>query len=206
MLNAPCSFIGALANRLAECQRIDMSDLAAHLGRNLKQLRDARGLTQSQLAKLSEMPRATLTHLESGGANPTLAVLHKVAAALQVSIEELLSTPRASSRFYPRGTLPTRTRPQAILRKLLPDPIAGMEIDRLEIAPRGRMPGVPHTPGTREYLTCEAGQIDLFVAGEQWHLAPGDVVVFRGDQRHSYGNPTARPSVGYSVVVLAPVV
>jgi hypothetical protein len=31
----------------------------------------------------------------------------------------------------------------------------------------------------------------------------GDVVVFRGDQRHSYANPDDRPAVGYSAVVLA---
>jgi len=40
-------------------------------------------------------------------------------------------------------------------------------------------------------------------AGERWKLAPGDVVVFHGDQRHSYMNPDDRPAVGYSVVVLA---
>ncbi|HSB60948.1 MAG TPA: DNA-binding protein, partial [Vicinamibacteria bacterium] len=34
-------------------------------------------------------------------------------------------------------------------------------------------------------------------------LGPGDVLVFRGDQRHSYTNPGARPAVGYSVVLLA---
>jgi hypothetical protein len=34
--------------------------------------------------------------------------------------------------------------------------------------------------------------------------APGDVVVFRGDQKHSYENPGDRTAVGYSVVLLAP--
>jgi len=38
---------------------------------------------------------------------------------------------------------------------------------------------------------------------EEWRLLPGDVLVFRGDQRHSYANPGARRAVGYSVVVLA---
>jgi hypothetical protein len=42
------------------------------------------------------------------------------------------------------------------------------------------------------------------VAGEQTSLGAGDVVVFRGDQRHSYRNPGARTAVGYSVVLLAP--
>jgi quercetin dioxygenase-like cupin family protein len=65
------------------------------------------------------------------------------------------------------------------------------------------MPGIPHTPGTREYLTCESGEIVLAAAGEKWHLHAGDVVAFRGDQRHSYSNPAAKVAVGYSVVVLA---
>jgi transcriptional regulator with XRE-family HTH domain len=183
-----------------------MDDVSRHLGRNVKLLRDARGLTQAQMARLSELPRATWAHVETGAGNPTLAVLQKIARALQVSIEELISSPRAACRHYPRGTLPERERAQATLRKLLPDPVPGMAIDRIELAPRGRLPGVPHTPGTHEYLTCESGELQLFVAGESWRLAPGDVVAFRGDQRHSYVNPTARPSVGYSVVVLAPTV
>jgi quercetin dioxygenase-like cupin family protein len=66
------------------------------------------------------------------------------------------------------------------------------------------MNGVPHTPGTREYLTCEAGRIVLVASGVEYSLSQGDVVVFRGDQRHSYANPEQKPAVGYSVVVLAP--
>ncbi len=43
----------------------------------------------------------------------------------------------------------------------------------------------------------------LVAAGERWTLTPGDVVVFRGDQRHSYHNPGVKPAVGYAVVALA---
>jgi XRE family transcriptional regulator, regulator of sulfur utilization len=177
-------------------------EIGATLGKNVKQLREARGFSQLQIARLAGVPRATWSNLESGAANPTLSVLHRAAAALQVSIEELISSPRAACRVYAKGTLPTRTPGQVLVRKLLPDPIPGMEIDRIEVAPGGRMTGVPHTPGTREYLTCEAGEILLVVGGERFHLDPGDVAVFRGDQRHSYHNPGRRPAVGYSVVVL----
>ena len=178
-------------------------DLPGRLAKNIKQLREARGLTQQQMAKLAGVPRATWAHLESGEANPTLAVLDRAASALSISIEELLSAPRAAARFYAKGTLPVRTPGQATVRKLLPDPIPGMAIERLEIAAGGRMTGVPHTPGTREYLTVESGEILLVVSGEQWQVGPGDVVVFRGDQRHSYNNPGRARAVGYSVVVLA---
>lgn len=178
-------------------------ELASRLGENLKQLREARGLTQQQMAKLANVPRATWGHLESGTANPTLSVLHRAAAALQVTVEELIAPPRAAIRVYPRGSLPTRSPGQATVNKLLPDPIPGMELDRIEIPPGGRMTGIPHTPGTREYLTVESGEILLVAGGERLTVKTGDVAVFRGDQRHSYHNAGARPAVGYSVVVLA---
>src|SRR5579871_814378 len=175
-----------------------MDDPALRLGRNVKLLRDARGLTQSQIARLAGLPRATWANVETGAANPTLSVLHRVARALQVSVEELLAAPRAAATLYPSGSLPVRSRAEATLRKLLPDPIPGMELDRIEIAPRGRLPGVPHTPGTREYLVCETGAIELHAGGESWTLNPGDVVAFRGDQRHSYENAASVRAVGYS--------
>lgn len=180
-------------------------ELSARLSRNIRQLRDARGLTQQQMARVTGLPRATWANLESGAANPTLSVLHKVARALQVPLEELIAVPRAACQFYHAGSLVERTRGRARIRKLLPDPIAGLEIDRFELPPRTQLTGIPHTPGTREYLTCEAGTIVLTAAGEQWELHRGDVVVFRGDQRHSYNNPAGTTAIAYSVVLLAPV-
>jgi len=183
---------------------MDMDSLAGHLAANVRQLRDGRRMTQQQMARLSGLPRATWSNLESGSANPTLAVLHRVADALQVSLEELLAAPRTASRFHPRGSLPQRTRSDVTVRQLLPDPIPGSEIGRMEFPPLARLTGIPHTPGTREYLTCESGRIELVVAGEKWLLEPGDVVSFRADQRHSYANPARTSAVGYSVVLLAP--
>lgn len=177
--------------------------VAAHLGRNIRQLREARSLTQAQIAKLAGVPRATWANLESGAANPTLAVMHRVAAALQVTLEELVAVPHSGTTFHPSGSLPVKARGAARVHKLLPDAIPGMEMDRMELPARVTFAGVPHTPGTREYLTCERGQIVLVAGGERWELGPGDVVAFRGDQKHSYTNPGATPSVGYSVVVLS---
>lgn len=176
--------------------------LSARLGENVRQLRQARNKTQQQMAKLAGVPRATWANLESGGANPTLAVLHAVANALGVSLEELLAPPRASAKLWPEKDLKVRQRGQVTVRKLLPDPVPGMEIDRLELPAGARMAGVPHTPGTREYLACEEGEIELVASGEHYLLRAGDVVVFRGDQKHSYANKGERTAIGYSVVLL----
>ena len=66
------------------------------------------------------------------------------------------------------------------------------------------MSGVPHTPGTREYLTCEVGEVEVSVAGQTWLVGPGDVVVFRGDQKHGYRNLGDVDAIAYSVVAIAP--
>ncbi len=185
-------------------ERNDLGDrLSSHLADNIRQLRETHGLTQQQLAKRAGVPRPTWANLESGSANPTIAVLVKVAAALQVSVEELLSPPRAAARFYPADRLTVRKRGLVTVRKLLPEPLPSLELDRLDLPVGGQMIGVPHTPGTREYLTCERGSVELTASGQSWVLAAGDVVVFRGDQKHSYRNPGREPAVAYSVVVLS---
>jgi transcriptional regulator with XRE-family HTH domain len=205
MMRSLCSYVVTLANLLSELHSADMND-AASLGQNVKELRQARGQTQGQLAKLAGIPRATWANLESGSANPTLSVMLAVARGLQVPLEELVSQPRAACKFYRRDELPTKKRGEVTVRKLLPDAIAGMEIDRFELPARSHMVGVPHTPGTREYLTCEKGKIILVAASEKWELGEGDVVVFRGDQRHSYTNAGDKTAIAYSVVLLAPVI
>ena len=193
-----------LANVLAGLQPVGMdSAVPTRLGTNIAQLREVRGMTQQQMAKLAGVPRATWANLESGNANPTLSVLHRAATALQVTMEELIRAPRPAVKHFPASTVPVKTRGSVAIRKLLPDPIPGMEIDRMELPAGARLVGIPHVPGTTEYLTCERGTMVLVASGESWTLAPGDVVVFRGDQRHSYANPGDRPAVGYSVVVLA---
>ena len=175
-----------------------------HLADNIKALRVARGLSQQQIARAAGVPRATWTHLESGAANPTLAVLVRAANALQVRLDELLAAPSPAARHIPASELPVRQRGEVTVRKLLPESLPGLDLERMVLPPGARMTGVPHTPGTREYLTCEAGRILLVASGEEYALSPGDVVVFRGDQRHSYVNPGASAAIGYSVVVLVP--
>ena len=180
-------------------------DAAAHLGRNIQTLREARRQTQQQIAKVAGLPRATWANLESGAANPTLTVLVKAAQALQVRLEELIEPPRRIGRLYRAATLPSRSRGSITIRKLLPETIAGLEIERMELPVGSSMAGVPHTAGTREYLTCERGRIELGAGGATFALDPGDVVVFRGDQSHGYRNLGSTAAIAYSVIAFAPV-
>ena len=183
-----------------------MNDVSSsNLALNVRQMRSARQLSQAQLAKLAGIPRPTLAHLESGSANPTLSVLMRLASALQVLIEELVAPPRASATHYSADELPQRQRGSVLVRKLLPDAMRGLDIERITVPAGAQFVGIPHTRGTREYLCCERGELTLTVGGQTHVLAEGDVLVFRGDQRHTYLNAADTEAVGVSVVTLAPV-
>ena len=181
-----------------------MSDVSENISKNIKQLREIRGVSQEQLAKVSGISRPTWSNLESGSANPTIHILLRVAATLQISLEELIGPPRETCQFYPADTILVQKRGDSFIRKLLPHHLPGMDFDRMEISPGARIAGIPHKTGTKEYLTCEQGAIDLTVAGEKYQLKSGDVVVFRGDQKHSYMNHGRQAAVGFSVVIFSP--
>lgn len=60
----------------------------------LKEIRYSRkkqGLSQEQLAKMSGLSRYTIMNFESGKRDPRIKDLRKIAKALNVSIEELIS-------------------------------------------------------------------------------------------------------------------
>ena len=78
-----------------------MAEAPKYLAKNVEALRRLRQMSHNQLAQLAEIPRSTLTHIESGSGNPSLQNLLKVAQALQVSIEELLSPPREEVTYIP---------------------------------------------------------------------------------------------------------
>ncbi len=163
-------------------------------------------MTQAELAKSAGMPRSTVTNLESGAGNPALATLVALADALSFSIEELLARPRAFCQLVRKGELAERAYDGGRVRvtKLLPEPLQGLEIDRMDLGAGGWKQGVPHMSGSREYLACAQGTVHVYVAGEEYVVAAGDVLAFPGDQAHSYRNTEEGGTVCFSVVTIAP--
>ena len=57
----------------------------------LKAIRDAKGLTNVEISKLSETPLATITRVFNGSTpNPTFETISRIALAMGVSLDELI--------------------------------------------------------------------------------------------------------------------
>jgi len=179
--------------------------VASNLARNLASRCHARGLTQDALARAAAVPRSTIANLESGVGNPSQTVLVKVANALAVPIDELTAPPHAKVRRWSTDDVATQSRGRGVtIRPLVPERVPEELLTLIDFAPGAAMRGTPHLPGTREFFTCLAGRVTIFVVGERFDLAEGDILGFPGNVAHSYQNNDAqRPARGVSVVILA---
>lgn len=183
-----------------------ITNAAQHLAHNVAVLRNKRNLSQQQLAVAADIPRSTIANLELGSGNPSLKTLLHIAGALRVSIEELLAKPRVECLLLKSHQLPTSKRSQGdvVVQQLLPDPITGLQIEKLEIQPGAMLRGTPHSSGTKEYFSCTAGVITVLVDGTAYTVESGDLLAFPGDQRHTYQNKIEKISTGISVLAFAP--
>lgn len=58
-------------------------------GANVRRFREARGWSQDQLSEVSGLHRTYISGIERGIRNPTLKIVHEVAAALGIKISQL---------------------------------------------------------------------------------------------------------------------
>jgi transcriptional regulator with XRE-family HTH domain len=60
--------------------------IAYALGRSVRQLREQRGWSQTELARAAGMTQSAVARFEAGGTMPTLPVLERLARALDVEL------------------------------------------------------------------------------------------------------------------------
>lgn len=81
------------------------------VGRNVRRIRVAKGISQERLAFDSSVDRSYLGGMERGEENPTIDVLDRLAATLGVPLRELFADQDGSApptEGLPRGRKPSR--------------------------------------------------------------------------------------------------
>lgn len=64
------------------------------IGRRIKEIREEKGLTQSKLAEIAHIARVSVGNYERGIRIPKADVMHSIAVALGVSVDDLLGRTR----------------------------------------------------------------------------------------------------------------
>jgi transcriptional regulator with XRE-family HTH domain len=183
-----------------------MDPINRQVAGRLKKLRQKAGLSLEQLAKASGVSRAMLSQIETLKANPTIAVLWRIAGGLGVSFAELLGEGRygpqvelsraADARYLYSEDGAFRSRPL-----LAHVPGHRVELYELRLEPGGVDTADPHPAGSFEQLLVTQGEMRISVPGESYELGPGDALLFPADRPHSYACTSTNPFVGLSLIL-----
>jgi transcriptional regulator with XRE-family HTH domain len=181
-------------------------DPAAAVGRRVRALREARGLSLRELALRSGVSAPMLSQVERGETSPTLAVAQRIAAGLGLTLSQLLRLDEAPHVLLVRRSRRRTTRRDGHRIEELVPPLPGerASVTLHALAPGART-GAPgdrplHAPGSRETVLAQAGRLVLVVDGERYELAEGDAVTFDADLPHHLENRGRREARFLAVV------
>jgi len=69
---------------------ISKEELFVNVGKKIRLYREAKGLSQQDLAALCNFEKSNLSRLEAGRTNPTISTLLKISQALEIQLSDLL--------------------------------------------------------------------------------------------------------------------
>jgi transcriptional regulator with XRE-family HTH domain len=177
------------------------------VGASLQRIRLKRGLTLEDLSRAAGVSKSMLSQIEREKANPTIAVAWRLANALGIGIEELLTgdaAPQEAIHVVEPHETPTLPGSHAgyVLRILGPMELAGQyEWYELALAPEGALVSHPHDPGTTEYLTLLNGTVEIEVEGEKKKLKAGGTARYQADRSHAIRNAGKTEAKALLVVI-----
>lgn len=158
------------------------------LAANLRRLRIARHLSLSELARATAMSKATLSGIENARANPTVETLATLAAALRVSIGDLLEELPLGELRIVRAGRDRATQLDGIASRLLDrlGPTGSLEVSELALPAHHRHEEPPKAPSSRAHVYVLEGKLVAGPVERPTELAPDDYASFPADTPYVY--------------------
>lgn len=144
-------------------------EVNAVVGARLRDLRTARGWSLSELARRTGLGKGTLSELEGGQRNPTLATLFAITTALGLPLSAAVGDSGPVSGDAVDAFLVER--------------LSGVDVFRLHVRPGVVQVSAPHAPGVTEQVLVVTGRL---LVADATLLAPGDQAVYDGGVPHRW--------------------
>lgn len=175
------------------------------IGAKVRQIRKRAGLSLDQLANLSGVSKAMLSQIEQNKANPTVAVIWKIAQALNLAVSDLVEGGMPKRRFQVIRKQDERylfaSNERCTIHTLSPLSLEkDIEFYQIDFEPNGSLDSEPHFRNTEEILVVTVGKVKICSGDQEVTLQRGDSVYYSADVNHSIINPAARSAQAFLVV------
>lgn len=180
------------------------------VGRTLAALRQSRALSLDELSRRAGVSKSMLSQIERNQANPTVAVVWRLANALGVPLAQLLGTPQDSGPA-PIEVVGASATPalraadsRCELRILGPIGLAGrFEWYELTMQAGGTLLSAAHDHGAMEHLTVFEGTAEVVSGPHRQSVRAGETARYAVDVPHAIANP-GKTALSALLVVVHP--
>lgn len=170
----------------------------SHHGHRIRHARLRKGYTLRQLADLVECSESMISKLENSRLSPSLAMLHRLADALETAVPDLLildgdATETLATVFPPERF---RERPQqedgetrmVWFDRILPFDKSGLlQANFLHLGPGAEQPRFLKHEG-EEFIFVLEGTLDVIIEGQVFPVPAGGMIFFSSTHDHRYAN------------------
>ncbi|WP_341252570.1 helix-turn-helix domain-containing protein [Euzebya pacifica] len=173
------------------------------VGRNVRRLRERRGLSLADLGTRAGVSKTTVHDLEGGTANPRLETLYAIATALSVGLADLLTPPEEDvPSWVVRADEGPMVHGEAVDARL----VGRIEVEgHIEVydfaAAHGLQRSRGHAGHVRECLLVHDGTVRIGPDSTAVDLAVGDAILFTAGGDHVYGSPDEAGGRGTLLVI-----
>lgn len=163
-----------------------MNQIRAEVANRIKSARIGRGISLSELARLSGVAKANLSKIETGNANPTLETLSALANALRVRLSDLVSMDDATMVMVPSPEGEWIEVGPARYRSITWSQLPGVQLQFIHGTIRrdvyqsvGRVPGMVH------HIFILKGRWRIGPPGQEVEMGPGDFLRMKAQLPYS---------------------
>ena len=170
----------------------DVQTVSEAVSRRLKQERKKRKITLDELSRRSGVSKGMVVEIEKCTANPSIAILCKIAAALGLSVADVVNVSDApSAHLIESKDIPTLwTGNMGGTARLLAGTSGPnmIELWRWEMFPGETFASSGHPHGTTELFHVEKGTLHFIVGDTELSVSAGCSAVAKTDVPHVYSN------------------
>jgi transcriptional regulator with XRE-family HTH domain len=175
-----------------------MDPLNKNISKNLKMLRQGRGLSLDGLAQVTGVSKAMLGQIERGESSPTISTLWKIATGLQMPFSMLLDKP-STTKTKPTHFISSEA--NIIIDIKFPyDSSLAYEIFYIKLFPHYTHYASPHEKGVSEHILAHTGEVEIFIEGNWRILKSGEGLQFDAHNQHRYRNSSKEIVSFYDII------
>ena len=168
------------------------------IGARIRRLRRSRGVSIRQVATLTGLSPSYVSSVERALSNPSIASLHKLAAALGTNVPTLLGErpdPTASPLVRPPDRRTLKMEVPGVVFENLAMVETDLQSILVTVAPEAGSQGTYRHEG-EEFLYMLEGELEFTLDELYTYLVQaGDALTFQSDRPHRWWNPGAIPSI-----------